>query len=96
MAKEYAKAFYKSKEWIRCRDNYKRMKCYICERCGETKDIMIVHHKIYITPQNINNPDITLNYDYLELLCQDCHNKEHHKDKTERRYEVDEQGRVII
>lgn len=26
---------------------------------------------------NIYNPDITLNFDNLELLCIDCHNKEH-------------------
>lgn len=37
----------------------------------------IVHHKCYIDTTNIYNPDITLNFDNLELLCLDCHNKEH-------------------
>ena len=37
----------------------------------------IVHHKSYIDMNNIYNPDITINFDNLELLCIDCHNKEH-------------------
>lgn len=48
---------------------------YICERCGETA--RIVHHKIYITPKNINNPNITLDWNNLEALCIVCHNLEH-------------------
>ena len=43
----------------------------------------IVHHKTYITEDNINNPDITLNWDNLECLCQTCHNKEHHREEEE-------------
>lgn len=76
MAKEYAKHFYKSKEWKKCREAYYISQHGICERCGKPGEI--VHHKIYITPGNINNPEVTLNFDNLELLCQDCHNKEHH------------------
>lgn len=37
----------------------------------------IVHHKKYISSKNIYNPEVTLNFDNLELLCRDCHNKEH-------------------
>lgn len=37
----------------------------------------IVHHKSYINESNIFNPEVTLNFDNLELLCLDCHNKEH-------------------
>lgn len=52
-------------------------KHYICERCGKTA--VICHHKRYISPKNINNPEITLNWSNLEALCLDCHNKEHFK-----------------
>ena len=48
---------------------------YVCERCGGVA--VICHHKQYLTPANINNPDITLSFDNLECLCKDCHNKEH-------------------
>ncbi|WML38694.1 HNH endonuclease [Neobacillus sp. OS1-2] len=75
--KDYAKKFYKSKAWKKCRTSYFASKYGLCERCaGPGK---IVHHVKYITPENITDPNITLNHGNLELLCQDCHNKEHHE-----------------
>ena len=74
--KPFAKKFYKSKAWLQCRDSYFTFRHGLCERCqGPGK---IVHHKQYLTPDNINYPTITLSFMNLELLCQDCHNKEHH------------------
>jgi len=75
MAQEYAKSFYKSMAWRRCRDGFMKSKCFVCERCGGVADI--AHHRRYITPENINNQTITLNWDNLEALCIDCHNREH-------------------
>jgi 5-methylcytosine-specific restriction endonuclease McrA len=77
--KPYAEKFYKSPAWLRCRKMYFNSKFGLCERCGETGDI--VHHKKYITPNNINDAKITLSWTNLEVLCQDCHNKEHHSNK---------------
>ena len=37
----------------------------------------MVHHKEYINTANIWDTNITLSFDNLELLCIDCHNKEH-------------------
>lgn len=51
-------------------------KNYICERCG--KVAVIVHHKTYITPENITDVNITLNWDNLEALCRTCHQNEHY------------------
>lgn len=76
MAKDYAKSFYKSKRWIDCRNGFMQSKNYICERCNGVA--IICHHKEYITPENITDPNITLNWDNLESLCQTCHNLEHH------------------
>lgn len=75
MAKEFAKSFYKSKEWTKCRNAFFKYKNGLCERCLDVGKI--VHHKIYITPENINNPEITLNWDNLEVLCDSCHIQEH-------------------
>ena len=76
MAKEWAKAFYNSKRWTRCRDAYisKRIATDggLCEECRE-KPGYIVHHKIMLTQTNISNPDISLNEDNLEYVCKDCH-----------------------
>lgn len=75
MAKEYAISFYNSKQWIKCRNAFMRSKFYICERCEGAA--YIVHHKNHITPENINDPDITLNWDNLQALCLNCHNAVH-------------------
>lgn len=73
--KEYAKSFYYSQAWRKCSRAYMESKNYICERCG--KPAVIVHHKTYITPENITDPNITLNWDNLEALCATCHQNEH-------------------
>ena len=78
MAKEYTDGFYLTKSWRDCRHNYLLTQDFICERCGGPAKV--VHHKDYITPKTINNTSVTLSHDNLEALCQDCHNKEHHKD----------------
>ena len=67
--------FYKSKLWQRVRRAYFINQHGLCERCGKPGDI--VHHKENITTANIYDPNITINFDNLELVCQDCHNKEH-------------------
>lgn len=73
--KDYARSFYQSKAWHEVSTLYMCSRNYVCERCGGVA--VICHHRQYITPWNINNPDITLNLDNLESLCQECHNQEH-------------------
>ena len=72
MAKDFAKAFYKSAEWIACRAAYIVSVFGLCEKCK--KPGYIVHHKERLTPDNINDPYITLNHDKLQYLCLACHN----------------------
>lgn len=36
----------------------------------------MVHHTIILTPDNISNPDISLNHDLLEYVCKPCHDRE--------------------
>ena len=70
-------------------------KNYICERCGEAA--CIVHHKKHINPRNINDPEITLNWNNLEALCQSCHNKEHlgKGGACKSGLQFDEQGELV-
>lgn len=92
--KPFAERFYKSKAWIKCRYSFLVSKHFICERCEGPATI--VHHKEYLTPQNINNPEVTLNWDKLEALCQDCHNKEHmSKDNVREGLTFDSYGNLI-
>lgn len=98
MAKEYAKAFYKSRQWESCRDLYIRSRDGLCEDCldkGIYKPGKVVHHIISLTPENINNPAITLSFDNLRLVCQDCHAAEHAKGPM-RRYSFDAAGNIIL
>lgn len=94
--KEFAKKFYKSKAWQRTRKAYAASVCGLCEQClkrGVYKAGEIVHHKNPLTPENINEPAVSLSWGNLELLCRDCHGKAHGQSK---RYKVDEMGRIVI
>ena len=85
--KEYAKSFYTSEAWKKTRIAYIERVNGLCEQCkaaGRFVPGKIVHHKKYITPKNINDPRITLSFGNLELLCEDCHNKEHKRKKNFR------------
>lgn len=94
--KEYAEKFYKSAAWIKCREAFiNSLSNKLCNRCREQPG-KIVHHKEEITPANINDPMITLNFDNLEYLCQDCHNREHHANVLTREdVKFDLEGNLI-
>ncbi|QNG60381.1 HNH endonuclease [Bacillus sp. PAMC26568] len=93
--KPYAKKFYKSAAWKKCRNSYFSSKYGLCERCAGTGKI--VHHIKYITPENIDDPAITLSHSNLELLCQDCHNREHHEKNgvTAAGLHFDDEGNLV-
>ena len=75
--KEYARKFYKSKAWQKCRASFigkrRSIDGGLCEHCG-CKQGYIVDHIEEITPDNINNIEITLNHENLQYLCLECHN----------------------
>ena len=80
--KEFAEKFYKSKAWARCRAAYAKSRGNLCEVClskGIIKPGVIVHHKVHIDPDTINDPNVTLSFDNLQLLCRDCHAQVHDK-----------------
>lgn len=93
--RDFARAFYSSKAWEETRKAYRKSVGGLCERCmsrGIYRAGVIVHHKIHLSPENINDPSVTLNWNNLELLCRDCHGAEH--EKKQKRYTVDAEGRV--
>lgn len=49
----------------------------------------------WLNRENINDISVTLCWDNLEALCQDCHNKEHHKQERHKRYQFDENGGIL-
>ena len=100
MAQDFAKPFYNSKAWQACRESYIVSVFGLCERCikeGRAVPGVIVHHKVTLTPENINDPDITLNHRLLELLCIECHNRETFEKYETTREDVmfDEDGQLV-
>ena len=96
--KAWAEQFYNSDAWRACREGFLQSKGYLCERCSTPDNPVvakIAHHKIYLTKENINNPYIALSWDNLEALCQDCHNKEHHRGERKKRYSFDANGNLV-
>lgn len=76
--KEFAKKFYNSKKWKRCRRSYIADRIQedggLCEVCRERAGF-IVHHKINLDSSNINKPEIALNHNNLMYVCKECHDK---------------------
>ena len=94
--KDFAKAFYFSPEWRACRKAYMEQCHGLCEDClarGLYRPAEIVHHIIELTPDNINDPSITLSFSNLRCVCRECHSLEH--GFTKRRFEIDPMGNVI-
>ena len=93
--KDFAARLYKSKAWQKCRNGYAKSKGNLCEVClskGIYKGGEIVHHRVILTPENVDDPNVTLNWDNLQLVCRDCHATIH--DARKRRYKFDEMGRL--
>lgn len=100
MAQEFAKAFYNSKAWKLCRASYISKRISIdgglCETCHHELG-WIVHHTIWLTPENINNPELSLNHKHLKYDCQACHNAEKEGKEVEPpRYFFGEHGEIIL
>ena len=73
--KRVGQAIYDSKQWKKLRQSYKGSQHGLCERCQQPGDV--VHHIEPITSDNIHDVNITYGWNNLELLCHDCHNREH-------------------
>ena len=97
MARQFAYKFYKSAAWKQCRASFIAERQSIdggmCMRCHEEPGY-IVHHKVYLGPENIGDPGISLNHDNLEYLCLSCHSTEHSGGPS-LKCRFDEKGRPI-
>ena len=79
--------FYRQATWIKLRKALKHERVneeglLICEHCGKPilKDYdAILHHKVELTPQNVNDWDIAYNPDNLAFVHAKCHNEIHNR-----------------
>ena len=92
--REFAKAFYLSKEWRKARAYIFSRDGGLCVKCGALGEI--VHHREHLTPENISNPVIALGEDNLELLCRNCHTLAHAGElPVDSRLMFDEEGNIV-
>lgn len=108
MAKPWAVGFYRSKAWRKTQRAYMesfaqtdRGVCppYMCERCferGVMRPAELVHHRKWLTPDNIGDPEVSLGFGNLMRVCRDCHAELHsHAESYRPRVAFDENGRVV-
>lgn len=81
MSKPFARSFYTTKAWLKCRKSYiahrRAVDGGMCEDCHERTGY-IVHHKTELTPQNISDPEVALSFGNLKYVCHECHNSIEH------------------
>lgn len=89
-------AFYHSTAWKKTRAEFVKSRKGLCEDClqrGLYTPGRVVHHVVPLTEENVTDPNVTLSWNNLRLLCQDCHaavHKSHGK-----RISFDQDGNVI-
>lgn len=94
--------FYTTRKWRKCRKSFMESRGKLCEEClkegiinpGSKEQPLEAHHKIPLTDDNINDPNITLNWDNMEALCKKHHDMK--KPGRKKRWTVDEDGKVTI
>ena len=102
----FAHQFYHSRAWQGVRSLVWDRAHGLCERCmerGIVKPADVVHHTIPLSPENMDDPDITLNPKRLVALCNDCHTEVHQElgigamngNKQKPRVGFDEEGNVV-
>lgn len=67
--------FYRSDQWKIAREMKIASVGGRCVKCGAVGTE--VHYIVHLTPENVSDPEISLNQENLLLLCNECHNKVH-------------------
>lgn len=76
------KQFYNSIDWVKFRMLIIAERGLICQKCGKViahEREAQIHHKIELTLDNVNNPEVTLNPDNVLVICHSCHDKIHER-----------------
>ena len=108
MARDFARKVYRGKRWERARsvamsrqvkmDDGRVCPPYMCEMCFQRsimKTAEIVHHKVHLSRDNIDDPEICYGLDNLMRVCRDCHAEVHYPDDYRPRVAFDSDGNVV-
>lgn len=77
MAQVWARRFYSSGAWLKCRDSFIRGRRAIdgglCQDCQEQLGEIAHHWPVPLTAQNVGDPQVALNHRNLRWVCKACH-----------------------
>ena len=90
--------FYGTSRWINCSHAYIKSVGGLCERClerGVYTPAEMVHHRVHLTPDNVHDESIALDWSNLEAVCCKCHAEIHAADRVRSgRWALDKDGRI--
>ena len=92
---EAIERFYTTRAWRKARAAVLADHGGLCQLClakGLVVPAVHVHHKVQLTPENLNDPAISLDSSNLMALCEECHAEQHKK----KRWRVDPTGHVSL
>ncbi len=72
--------FYTSRTWRKFRELVITQSEGMCSKCHKVfpdTSQLEVHHKKYLKNDDFNKPELAYNLDNVEVICHECHNKEH-------------------
>lgn len=76
-------SFYTSSRWQKFRVTIIAERGPVCETCGKViadpKDCELDHYPTELTPENVNDVNVSLNPENIKVRCNDCHNKRHNR-----------------
>jgi hypothetical protein len=82
MSQGVVRQFYLSDLWKDLRFNIileRGPKCQRCKKVFEDTSKLTGHHTIELNEKNVHDVNISLNKQLIEIICHDCHNKEHRR-----------------
>ena len=85
--------FYHTQVWVRCRTAFMTSRNWLCERCGAPASV--AHHVIHLTPENVSDPSVALDWTNLQALCADCHAIVHSSAPTAEGLAFDSDGNLV-
>ena len=74
--------FYTSRQWSEFRRQLILERGQVCEHCGQpilNPYDLILHHKIFLTEENVNDYEISLNPLHIQIVHHRCHNEIHER-----------------
>lgn len=75
------KSFYNSVRWRKFRSIIIAERGPVCAKCGKIivnpLDCEVDHNPTELTPDNVSDPNVSLNPDNVQILCHTCHDQKH-------------------